>query len=224
MTRHAHLIGTGTRALGSQLLDWVAAGTRRASAGRLAGLAAAGWMLGGMVIAAPGMLALVAAAWLVAGWRAGRDVEQREANQLAFVQLLRNLIGDRNGVLLSAVVAVLQERNPDVELAHVRAQCEALGVPVRDKLKVDGSVSVGVHVDDLLGEWDVRAAPPPGGPRVMHPAVNSGNYPTTPDREGSPEGVGCSPQLPDEQLVGDDFEDHLADALDILQGRGEVTS
>jgi hypothetical protein len=205
VNRHAHLIGTGTRALSNRLLDWVAQGTRRASAGRLLGLAAAGWMLGGLALAAPGLLAPAAAAWAIAAWRTGRAAERHHEAELAFVQLLADAIGDRNGVLLADVLLLLHRDGlfPDWTVTDIRAQCEALDIPVRDKIKVGGVVSVGVHTDDLTAVWDVQARPAPPGPsRQWHAAVTSDNYLTTPEEEPSGGGA-VDLSLPADDTAGE---------------------
>lgn len=193
MNRHARLIWDGSAGLWWRYCRWLGNGPWRTVAGRLLGTVALGWMVGGMLVAAPGLMWPVTAAWLVAAWRTGRTEERQERNELAFVQLVRNLIADRNGVLLAEVAAVLQERNPAVTIGHVREQCEALDIPVRDRLKVDGRVSVGVHVEDLTAVWGVQpSAPPPTPSREWHASVTSDNYPTTSDGEPSGGGDSCT--------------------------------
>jgi hypothetical protein len=212
---------------------------------RLAGTGVAGWFLFSLVLNAPQMLWLAVGLWLAATWRAGRNIEEEERNEERFVQWLRDVIGDRNGVLLSELLAAWHEadRNLDWDVAQVRSICERLAIPVRDKLRVGSAVSVGVHVDDLTRVWDVELTPPPPLVGVAPSgAVTSENYATT--VEATPIAVGAAWSLhasrkpvPDEpsadvveaerlrvQAVvnGADkareeaFEDHLTDALGIL--------
>lgn len=86
-----------------------------------------------------------------------------------FVLGLATLIGTRNGVLLATVVEHFQEAGapPEWGIPEVRAQCTALGVPVKERIKVRGSTSVGVHRDGLRAALDAglqpAGNPSPGG-------------------------------------------------------------
>ncbi|MFJ8755661.1 hypothetical protein [Streptomyces cyaneofuscatus] len=68
-----------------------------------------------------------------------------------FVLGLATLIGTRNGVLLATVAEHFRKDGapPEWGIPEVRAQCTALGVPVKERIKVRGSTSVGVHRDGL---------------------------------------------------------------------------
>lgn len=212
---------------------------------RLAATGAAGWFLFSLVLNAPQMLWLATGLWLAAAWRAGRNIEEEQRNEERFVQWVRDVIGDRNGVLLSELLAAWHEAglNLDWDVAQVRAICERLSIPVRDKLKVGGVVSVGVHVEDLTRVWDVQVTPLPAPSVNPSPdAVASGNYSTTVEASPIVEGVAWSMQesrkpVPEQsdadvkeaekqRLQGlmnhvhaqreAAFEDHLTDALGIL--------
>ncbi|MCD9145795.1 hypothetical protein [Streptomyces albireticuli] len=76
-----------------------------------------------------------------------------------FLARLRALIGDRNGVLLRTVVADRHEAGAPADwgVPEARALCTALGVPVKDSIKVAGDTSVGVHRTAL-------PSPPPWRP------------------------------------------------------------
>ncbi|WP_086705611.1 hypothetical protein [Streptomyces antimycoticus] len=162
------------------LAAWVRAGRRddltgwRAMLGpafRLAILGAAGWLVARLVRARPVLMWALAAGWLIAAWRASRpapDEETEDASEdeqqgpavpgpEAVRQLLADLIGDRPGVHLSAVLSHLQEHGQGEgwEVADLRSRLEAQGVPVRRSVKVDRRVAYGVHRDDL-------PAPSPG--------------------------------------------------------------
>lgn len=176
-------IVTGSGLLWGQFATWLIAGRLRETAGRLFGVFAAGWMLGGMLLAARPLLWITAGAWCVAAYRTTRTVERREASEAAFVQWIRDQIGDRNGVLLAELLAGLHAAGMhlDWDVTDVRAVVERLGIPVRDAIKVSGSVSIGVHVDDLTAVWDVDITPPPAPSESPSPAgLTCGNYPTTP--------------------------------------------
>lgn len=223
---------------------WVLCGRFLPAMRRLAGTGLAGCFLLSLVLNAPRMLWPATGLWLAAAWRAGRAIEEEARNEERFVQWVRDVIGDRNGVLLSELLAAWHEAdlNPDWDVAQVRAICERLEIPVRDKLKVGGVVSVGVHVDDFTRVWDVQVTPPPAERGAPSEAVTSGNYSTT--VEATPIAVGAAwslqasrkpaPEQSDadtkeaerqrlqEIATRDDatrreaFEDHLTDALGIL--------
>ncbi|WP_262705531.1 MULTISPECIES: hypothetical protein [Streptomyces] len=166
------------------LATWVRAGRRddltgwRAVLGpafRLAVLGAAGWLVARIVRARPMLMWALAAGWLIAAWRASRpttDEETEDASEdepeqgpavsgpEAVRQLLADLIGDRSGVHLSAVLSHLQERGlgEGWEVAELRSRLEAQGVPVRRSVKVAGRVAYGVHRDDLPAPSPSEAA------------------------------------------------------------------
>lgn len=176
-------IVTGSGLLWGQFATWLIAGRLRETAGRLLGVFAAGWMLGGMLLAARPLLWITAGAWCVAAYRTARTVERREASEAAFVQWIYDRIAGRNGVLLAELLAGLHaaQMHLDWDVTDVRAVVEQLGIPVRDAIKVSGTVSVGVHVDDLTAVWDVHVTPPPAPSESPSPGgLTSDNYPTTP--------------------------------------------
>ncbi|MFF7021964.1 hypothetical protein ACFY97_13215 [Streptomyces klenkii] len=104
----------------------------------------------------------------------------------AFLDRLRTLIGDRNGVLLRTVVADLHDAGVPAEwgVPEARALCTALGVPVKDSLKVAGKTSIGVHWTALP---DPAAPLPPArsmegdeaGSSEGSPPLTSDDYPAT---------------------------------------------
>ncbi|MFF3452875.1 hypothetical protein ACFYXH_00855 [Streptomyces sp. NPDC002730] len=185
-------IAGGSGLLARQFGRWLLPGTGKAAAGRLTGTLAGTWMLGGMALAAPGLMWALAGGWCVAAWRTGAAEARAQAAQAAFVQWIRDQIGDRNGVLLAELLAGLHaaDMHLDWDVTDVRAVVERLGIPVRDSLKVAGSVSIGVHVDDLTAVWDVQLSPPSGKVHNPSPAgLTSDNYPTTPRVERTAEGA-----------------------------------
>ena len=245
LRRFLRLVSKGAATQWRNWVAWVLCRQFLPAVRRLAVTGLAGCFLWSMVSNAPRLLWLVVGLWLAAAWRAGRGIEEEARNEERFVQWVRDVIGDRNGVLLSELLSAWHEAglNLDWDVAQVRSICERLGIPVRDKINVGKSVSVGVHVDDLTRVWDVQVTPPPVVEAAPSEAVTSGNYSTT--LEATPIGVGAGwlvhesrkpvPDPPDAdaaeaerlrvQAVVNDayaakeeaFEEHLSDALDILQ-------
>ncbi|TQF04775.1 hypothetical protein E6W39_24290 [Kitasatospora acidiphila] len=114
------------------------------------------WLVGGTCV------------WCVAAWRAqpGPALEEQPADvppepaepvhtdteiYTSAVEHLRELIGDRNGVHLTEVLADWQSRGwvGQVPAAELGRQLQRRGIPVRASLKVSGAVGPGVHRDDL---------------------------------------------------------------------------
>ncbi|MFE5873024.1 hypothetical protein ACFQ6V_30835 [Streptomyces roseifaciens] len=103
----------------------------------------------------------------------------------AFLDRLRTLIGDRNGVLLRTVVADLHDAGVPAEwgVPEARALCTALGVPVKDSLKVTGKTSIGVHRSALPdavvpSPRDASTEAPDASSSVGSPAVTCDDYPS----------------------------------------------
>ena len=191
----------GSVVLAERFGAWLRPKSTKDMAQHWAALAFAGFFGGGIVLAVPKVLGPIAVVWwCIAASRTGWRALAREAAESAFVQLLRDAIGPRNGVLLADVLLLLQRDQllADWDVADVRAQCEALDIPVRESLKVASSaavssgVSVGVHVADLLSVWDVDPTPPPKIDNPSQGGRSAGNYPTTPERGPVPEGVTCA--------------------------------
>lgn len=180
-----HAVRTGSGALVIKLWHWIrdADGTDSLwyALGAAWALAALGWVIG-----QAWWLALVLAlAWLLAALKLGQtappDKIEKDAGESRdstpnetgddspepptddeFVLGLANLIGTRNGVLLSTVVSHFREAGapPAWDIPDVRAQCTALGIPVRDRIKVRRSTSIGVHRDGLRAALDAGLQPP----------------------------------------------------------------
>jgi hypothetical protein len=191
------LVAAGAGGQRREWASWVGCGHARTALARLAGTAAAAWAAVALVWHTPGLMWPLAGGWLVAVWRRGREVERQRAAEAAFVQYVRDRIGDRNGVLLAELLAGLHaaEMHLEWDVTALRGVVERLGIPVRDKIKVSGEVSVGVHVDDLTHVWDVGVTPPPlpsEGP--SREAVTRENYPTT-------SAEGPAPRLPEKGMM-----------------------
>lgn len=241
MRRHVSLLAAGAGGQRREWASWVGCGHARTALARLAGSMAAVWAVGALVWHTPGLMWPLTGGWLVAVWRRGRDVERQQDAEAAFVQFLRDRIGDRNGVLLVELLAGLHaaEMHLDWDVTALRGVVERLGIPVRDKIKVSGATSVGVHVDDLTHVWDVVVMPPPPPDRgPSREAVTRENYPTT-SEDGPPLDVPekgmlikeSEPSAADEEAERqrlqdhvnrvvrrreEAFEEHLTDALGIL--------
>ncbi len=114
-----------------------------------------------LVRGAPVLMWPLTALWCWAAWRAVQPPVSpahpaiEEAREQAPVEpvlaLLYECLDGRPGVHLSTVLAHLQERGQGVgwTVSDLRARLEALGIPVRPKLKVNGVPTRGVHRDDL---------------------------------------------------------------------------
>ena len=247
LRHHLLLVCRGVVDQGEEWKAWVGCGRFWPAVRRLAATFIGAWFLSSLVTNAPRLMWLVVGLWLAAVWRTGRDIVREERAETAFVQRLRDLIGDRNGVLLAEVLAEWHDAglNLDWDVTVVRGICERLGIPVRDAIKVGGSVSIGVHVEDLTRVWDVQVTPPPPPSADPSPdGLTSDNYPTTPRVARSPgEGMtiiyptggtpAAAPQAEDEEAErqrvqavvnrivrarDEAFEEHLTDALDVLRG------
>jgi hypothetical protein len=86
------------------------------------------------------------------------DEAPAEDGREAILRLLSDLIGDAHGVHLRTVLAHLQKHGQweGRTVAEMRQHLEALGIPVRPKVKVDGTPTRGVLRADL------EALSPPG--------------------------------------------------------------
>ncbi|RDG37938.1 hypothetical protein [Streptomyces corynorhini] len=97
------------------------------------------------------------------------DVQEAPAGQRPapagdeFVLDLAQLIGTRNGVLLRTVAEHWHQADvdPAYGIPDVRAQCAALGIPIRPTLKTPWGVSPGVHRDDFRAALQALASTPP---------------------------------------------------------------
>lgn len=212
---------TGTGVLAHRLVEWLTSAGPVAALRRGFGSAFGLFLVGGIVYAAPVLAVPAVVVFLVAAVRTGREVERQEEAEAGFVQLLADAIGDRNGVLLVDVLLLLHRAgmHTDWRVADVRAQVEALGIRVRDSLKVGGRVSPGVHREDLSRVWDVDFSPPPPVIDIPSPeVVTCENYPTTSGTVRIGEGVVIS--YPERGPAEDDggFDDHATLALRVVRG------
>lgn len=208
---------TGSEALARRFITaWFGDGPKTAAL-RLLGAAIPLVLAVFMLRAHPALWALLAAAWGIASWRAAPEpprTRDQAAARTAFVRLLRDCIGDRNGVLLADVLATAQAAGllADWDVTRVREACETVGVTVRDSLKVQGRTSVGVHRDDL------NAAHPATPPTTSETPPDDGSSAGQPTTTSATTPVGRSGPVVDTRTPDPAFEDHLADALDLLGG------
>ncbi|MFD0078212.1 hypothetical protein ACFVIY_37925 [Streptomyces sp. NPDC127166] len=163
------------------LAKWVQAGRRddltgyRAALGpavRLVLLCAVAYGVLAVVRAAPWLMWLFAGWWLRAAWRATRapgenvdeplDDEPDEPDVEAVVALLFEVLGDRDRVHLSTVLAHLQKEGQceGWTVADLRARLDALGIPVRPKVKVGGVPTRGILRADLASHFPGPEMPP----------------------------------------------------------------
>ncbi|MGH3584842.1 MAG: hypothetical protein ACRDQ0_00825 [Pseudonocardia sp.] len=235
LRRHADRLAIGTRALLRQFGRWLLPGAWRTAGARLVGSALGAGFALTVIERAPVLLWPASAAWAGTAWRTGRADERRRRAEAELVLLLDEMIGQRNGVILADVLAALhgEQLLTDWDVHQLRAACERVGVRVRDSLKVDGRVSVGVHREDLdavLVPLPARSAtpPPPGSSAGQAPTTSSTTPAVTDIGGGVAFTVHTSPRPPAAEPepgpARGGFEDHLADALALLdEPRGEVT-
>lgn len=151
-------LASGTALLVSRYCVWLWADGIKAGLVRLAGGLAAVGFIGGVCLAAPGLLAPVAAAWCLGAWYTGRpdasdgDDETGDApdgeDELDFLTLLHDLMADADRIHL-AQVAEHVFGDPDAT-ATVREACAAAGVPITRGVRVPGrAVSTGLYRRDL---------------------------------------------------------------------------
>lgn len=230
LRRHVDRLAIGTRALLRQFGGWLLPGVWRTALARVVGSTVAAGFALTVVGRAPVLLWPASAAWAVAAWRTGRADERRRRAEAELVQLLDEMIGPRNGVLLADVLAALHAEQllTDWDVRELRAAVERVGVSVRDSLKVEGRVSVGVHREDLdavLAPLPARATtpPPPGSSAGQGPTTSPTTSVVTPIGGGVAFTVHTSPPVAEAEqaLARDDFEGHLADALALLDNHDE---
>ncbi len=123
-------------------------------------------------------VAWMLAAWCVAAWVHAPGEEAAEGDDEAGEQppqgtggeairaLLLELIGDAHGVHLRTVLAHLQDHGQweGRTVAELRQHLEALHIPVRPKVKVDGTPTRGVLKTDLLALPPIEETPPSPAP------------------------------------------------------------
>lgn len=213
MTAHALRVISGSAVLARSYGRWLWTGELRAVTGRLVGNGLAGAYLGSIAYHHELIAAAAGCAWCFAAYRsAPRTAADRARADKAFIKLLRDAIGDANGVLLADVLATIHAAGhlPEWTVSDVRALCERLGIPVKDKIKVSGRVSVGVHRDDLDAAHPRPTPPPLATPSPR--GSSAGHRSTTPLTTYAPEGVTCTPHVP-VGVPATDVEDAFADAL-----------
>ncbi len=169
--RAARTLIAGQRILTRQLTDrataWIRAGRRNDLDGVAAilGCILRAVILGGGAYGAwwairrwPVILWAIVPLWLWAAVRAIPTPDEEapvapstEAQREQLHTLVRDLIGDRPGVHLSALLDHLQQHGQGEgwTVSDLKARLPRLGVPVRRSVKVDKKVAHGVHRDDL---------------------------------------------------------------------------
>jgi hypothetical protein len=229
--RHLHRFADGSAALVRRGWTWlIPAGEWRTAAARVAGTLVGVGFTFTLIERAPGLLWPAAAAWIVAAWRTGRDLERQRIGDGELLALLDDAIGRRNGVLLADVLAALHARQRLAVwgVSELRAAVERLGVRVADSIKVGGRVSVGVYRADLEA---VLSPPPLGFGAPSDRGSSAGQAATTSPTtfEARPIGGGVAFSMHESPVAAaptdDGFEEHLDDALALFDPdvRGEVT-
>ncbi|MFF7365637.1 hypothetical protein [Streptomyces sp. NPDC008125] len=193
-------VRTGTGALVALLWHWIRSADGWDSLwyalGTLWALAALGWAVGQHPVIAP----VLVLAWLLAALKLGHPDDDAHPDKInktvgessvpedspepapepptddEFVLGLANLIGTRNGVLLSTVVDHFHQAGAPHGwgIPDVRAQCTRLGIPVKSPIKVRGTTSVGVHRTGLRAALNARLQPADGPSPEGTPTPTSG--------------------------------------------------
>ncbi|MFE7347507.1 hypothetical protein [Streptomyces fimicarius] len=171
-TRAARTLTAGQRYLIRNLAERAAAWVRAGRRDDLDGVAAIlGCILRLVLLAAgaygtwwllrrwPAILWAAVPLWCWAAVRAIPDNEEEapeaaestEAQREQLHTLIRDLIADRPGVHLAALLTHLQKHGQGEgwEVADLRTRLPLLGIPVRRSVKVNRKVAYGVHRDDL---------------------------------------------------------------------------
>ncbi|MEU9149183.1 hypothetical protein AB0D59_01185 [Streptomyces sp. NPDC048417] len=179
LNRTAARLATGSavvlRRLGDRAAAWVRRGRRddltgwRAAFGcwvRLAALMLGAYLLYRLVRAVPSLMWLLATAWTLVSWRAGKPVTEASAEPAEKVPgpppaevvrtLLLDVMGDADAVHLRTVLAHLQDRGQweGRTVTDLRARLALLRIPHDRNVKVGGSPTWGVRRRNL------EASPP----------------------------------------------------------------
>lgn len=126
----------------------------RVTARRVGALALAAYVT---LKAGPPIIAPVSCWWIWQAWR--RAPTRAEQTLATFADHIRALIGDRTGIHLDELHAVLLEGGLDWTRPQLRTNLATMGIPVRASVRVDGIVRAGIHRDDLRSPTRVAALP-----------------------------------------------------------------
>ena len=158
--------GALARRLAGRAADWVRKGpTRTHRVVRIVLVILGLYVAARIVRAAPNLMWAVTGWWCWCATRAGWTTEETaegatpepntpdlEDVREAWNGFISVASEGRQGVHLRDLLVVLHRggHHPDWEVTDVRAMCEALGIPVRQRVRVRGKgVTVGIHRDDL---------------------------------------------------------------------------
>ncbi|MCF2531737.1 hypothetical protein [Yinghuangia soli] len=157
-----HRLADGNAAQARHVRAWaVVRDDPRATARRIGGLALGAYVT---LKAGPAGVAPVGCWWLWQAWR--RAPTPAEHTLDTFTGYLHALIGDRTGIHLDELHAVLVEGGLDWTRADLRANLATMGIPVRASVRVGGLVRSGIHRDDLPSPG--RPAPLPDRGKAGH--------------------------------------------------------
>jgi hypothetical protein len=159
--KHVERLCVGSGAMCRGIGTWLLPGTFSGALKRFAGAILLAWLVAGILLRTTGLIWIAVAAWVIRSWILGRRDERKQDNESSFVQMVRDLIGERNGVLLREILDFLHKVDPRITFEDLRKQCEELSIPIRDTLNVEGERSPGIHVEDLEAVWEVDPTPPP---------------------------------------------------------------
>ncbi|MFJ6615440.1 hypothetical protein ACIQPT_34770 [Streptomyces sp. NPDC091289] len=158
LDRHCRRTVTGSNHLLRTYGQWLTPGEWRQTAARVAGSACTGLFVSSMAYGSPGLLWPLTGWWAVAGWRAGRQAEAGDESDDDTVEmtadditaLIRALVGDAKGVLLTAVRDHLEQLAPagwtTKDVRELLNDCE---IPIRPGVRTPAGNGPGIHRDDL---------------------------------------------------------------------------
>jgi hypothetical protein len=180
----------GSADLARRYCVWLLADGVGAALLRVVGGVAAAAFVGGICLAAPIVLAPVAAGWVLGAWHASRPQEESEEGgedyaPAEFLALLHELLAETDRLHLAQIAADLYGA-PDAT-GQVRDLCAAAGVVITRGVRVPGrGVSTGIYRRDLPPLPD----PSPTGPVAV---VAAGQGEQQQQQHGDGEGFVITP-------------------------------
>jgi hypothetical protein len=175
--QYGHRIGAGAGNVASGIAHWPSkAENGEKKAGRWIVLAGSGWLTEQLVARTHPLGLVAAGGFLIAAWVKGsvmRDVNDdilhqptdEAAEDVAMVEFVLAVIGDRQGVHLVELLAAIQAHTDgwnECDKTYLRkVLTETVGLPVRKKMRVGDQTGIpGVHRDDAEAALTRLTTPP----------------------------------------------------------------
>lgn len=166
-----HRIGSGATAVVTGIAHWPSEGENgEKKTGRWIVLGGSGWLTEQLVARTHPLALVVAAGFLAGAWAKGTIPEleivvtDEAADNLALVEFVLAVTGDRQGVHLAELLPAIQAHADGwagCDKTYLRTVLVAAGIPVRKKLRVGTTTGIpGVHRDDAQAAL-VRLTTPP---------------------------------------------------------------